>query len=260
MHSIHLYTCSNDHLQNVTAPRAAERAIETAASLIDMARIEAKVPPSRPPIKICFDEWNVWDPIRAPGELGAEEHYTLSDALAVAAWLNVFIRQSKWIGMANIAQSVNVISPLLTTKDGIIKQTIFWPLLLFSKFMRGWTLGVHVRSGSYTGTTKPEWLQGTLEDGAPWLDVSASVNAEGVVSLVAVNIGDTDLETLVKGVGSATDVEVYRVTGPSVQAANTEGKEEVAVQEERWNAGASKGRFVFAKSSMTMLRWKHTDA
>ena len=41
--------------------------------------------------------------------------YTLSDALAVGVWLNVFVRQSKYIGMANIAQSVNVIAPLMTT-------------------------------------------------------------------------------------------------------------------------------------------------
>jgi alpha-L-arabinofuranosidase len=53
----------------------------------------------------------VWDPERAPGEQGAEELYTLSDALAVAVWLNVFVRQSRHLGMANIAQSVNVISP-----------------------------------------------------------------------------------------------------------------------------------------------------
>ncbi|KAB5586024.1 alpha-N-arabinofuranosidase [Coniochaeta sp. 2T2.1] len=260
MHSIHLYTCSNEHLPNVTAPLAAERAIETAAALIDVARIEAKIPPSKPPVKICFDEWNVWDPVRAPGELGAEEVYTLSDALAVAVWLNVFIRQSKWIGMANIAQSINVISPLMTTKEGIVKQTTWWPLLLFSKYMQGWTLGVHVRSGSYTGHTKPEWLQGTLENGAPWLDVSASVNEQGIVSLVAVNIGDKDLETAVKGVGAVSDVQVYRVAGPSIQSANTAGKEEVAVQEDKWDAKASQGKFVFAKNSMTMLRWKHTDA
>ena len=49
-----------------------------------------------PQTTICFDEWNVWDPERAPGEQGAEQLYTLSDALAVGVWLNVFVRQSRW--------------------------------------------------------------------------------------------------------------------------------------------------------------------
>ena len=79
MHSIHIYTCSNTHLPNVTAPLSAERAIEVASGLIDLARIEAKMPPTKPKVsspptttmqqhanytpqtKTCFDEWNVWD-------------------------------------------------------------------------------------------------------------------------------------------------------------------------------------------------------
>ncbi len=62
MHSIHLYTCADEHLLNVTAPLGAERAITMTAAMIDLARIENKVPPSKPPTRICFDEWNVWDP------------------------------------------------------------------------------------------------------------------------------------------------------------------------------------------------------
>jgi alpha-N-arabinofuranosidase len=91
MHSIHLYTASGDHYKNATAPLAAERAIEVASALIDLARVENKVPSTQPRPTICFDEWNVWLPTRAPGSKGAEETYTLSDTLAVAVWLNVFV-------------------------------------------------------------------------------------------------------------------------------------------------------------------------
>jgi len=252
MHSIHIYTADKSHLPNVVAPLSAERAIETAAALIDIARIEKKIPPSVPRTTICFDEWNVWDPERAPGEQGAEELYTLSDALSVAVWLNVFVRQSKWVGMANIAQSVNVISPLMTTKDGVVRQATWWPLLLFSKHMRGWTVGVHVASGAYDGVTNPAWLQGVLEQGASWLDVSASINEEGVLSLVVVNINETkDFEVDLAGVGK--EVEVYTVTGSDVKAVNAEGKEEVSVKEGKWDG---EGKFKFPKHSMTMLRWK----
>ena len=251
MHSIHIYTCSNDHLPNVVAPLSAERAIETAAALIDIARIENNIPPSISRTKICFDEWNVWDPVRAPGEQGAEELYTLSDALAVAVWLNVFVRQSKWVGMANIAQTVNVISPLMTMKNGVVKQATWWPLLLFSKYMRGWTLGVHVSGGAYDGKTQPAWLQGVLEQGASWLDASACVDEEGVVSLVVVNISETEnFEVDLTGIGK--EATVYKVTGQSVKAVNAEGKEEVSVQESTWDGH---GKFKFSKHSMSMLRW-----
>jgi alpha-N-arabinofuranosidase len=252
MHSIHIYTSGKDHLPNVVAPLSAERAIETAAALIDIARIEKNIPPTVPQTKICFDEWNVWDPLRAPGGQGAEELYTLSDALAVAVWLNVFVRQSKWVGMANIAQTVNVISPLMTTKSGIVKQTTWWPLLLFSKYMRGWTVGVHVSGGAYDGRTEPAWLQGVLDQGASWLDVSACVDENGKVSLVVVNISETeDFEVELIGIGK--EVQVYKVTGSDINVVNTVGKEEVGVEESKWDG---KGKFKFSKHSMAMLRWE----
>lgn len=251
MHSIHMYTAAAAHIPNAIAPLCAERAIEAAAALIDIARIEKGVPASVPRASICFDEWNVWDPVRAPGEEGAEELYTLSDAIAVAVWLNVFVRQSRWVGMANLAQSVNVISPLMTTAEGISKQTTWWPLWLFSRHMRGWTVGVHVRAGAYDGVTEPKWLQAVLDQGASWLDVSASVNEEGELSLVVVNISETeDLETEVNGVGS--EVEVFTITGKDARVVNTVGKEEVGVKESKWDG---KGRYTFPRLSMTMLRW-----
>ena len=191
MHSINIYTADKEHLPNVSAPLSAERAIEMAASLIDLARVITKTP-HRP--TICFDEWNVWDPIRAPGEDGAEELYTLSDALAVAVWLNVFVRQAKYVGMANIAQSVNVISPLMTTKPGLVKQTSYYTLELFSKYMRGKMLGVHVSSGTYTGRTNPEWIATTVD--VPWLDVSGALGDDGYINISVVNISDEqDMET-----------------------------------------------------------------
>lgn len=48
MHSIHTYTKSDSHMKNVTAPRSAERSIEITAGLIDLARIDAKIPSSKP--------------------------------------------------------------------------------------------------------------------------------------------------------------------------------------------------------------------
>jgi alpha-N-arabinofuranosidase len=251
MHSIHIYTADSEHLANATAPRAAERAIQMTAALIDLARIENNVPETVPRQTICFDEWNVWDPVRAPGEQGAEEKYTLSDALAVAVFLNGFIRQAKDVGMANIAQSVNVISPLMTTKDGLVKQTIWWPLWLFAKFMRGTSVVVNVRAEEYSGRTNPKWVRGTIE--TPFLDVSASVSDDGWVSLAVANVSEEkDYEVDLVGVKEG-EVLVYTVGGESVGVVNTEGEQNVGVKESKWDG---KGKFRFGKHSFTMVRWK----
>ena len=154
--------------------------------------------------------------------------------------------------MANIAQNVYVIGPHMTTPQGIVKQTTWWPLWLFSKFMRGWTIGVHVRGGAYDGETSPAWLQGVLENGASWLDASACVDDDGTVSLVVVNINEErDYDVDLSGVG--TDVSVYTISGVSVKAVNTAEEEVVGVKDSK---GDGQGKFRFGKHSLTMLRWE----
>ncbi|KAF7125425.1 hypothetical protein CNMCM5793_001603 [Aspergillus hiratsukae] len=277
MHSIHLYTCANDHLANVTSPLSAERAIEITSSLISLAFINHTATYTAPnslhynnktrrqPPKICFDEWNMWDEHKAPGHLGGEQAYDLSDALGLAVWLNVFVRQSKHIGMANIAQSVNVLGPLSTKRDGsgVVKQTLWWPLLLFCKYMRGKALGVHWSAGTYEGKTRPEWIRDTEE--TPWLDVSAALDEEeNIVNLAVVNISEdkdwgTDLHFVTGGsAGKAIgggEVQVFTVGGPgtNIRDTNFDGVQRIGVVESKWDG---KGQFTFPRHSFTLLRWK----
>lgn len=167
-------------------------------------------------------------------------------------WLNVFVRQSKYIGMANIAQSVNVISPLMTTKEGITKQTTWWPLLLFSKYMRGSTIATNVRSPEYEGPTEPNWIRGAIE--TPYLDVSAALDDNGYVNLAVVNVHETkNFSVDVNGIAPGAEVDVYTVTGESVSVVNTGDKNPVGIAESKWDG---KGPYEFVKASVTLLRWK----
>jgi len=201
----------------------------------------------------------VWDPKRAVGSKGAEERYTLSDALAVAVWLNVFVRKSKNVGMACLAQTVNVISPLMTTKDGLVKQTTWFPYELFCRYMKGWTVACHVDCGMYEGSTKPQWVRGVKQ--TPWLDVSATIDEQGWISVCVVNIHrEADMETILdlgdaKSV-SGSEVQVYTISNPSIDVTNMDGKEEVGIAESTWNGWEEESRFRFPKHSITMLRWK----
>ena len=72
---------------------------------------------------LCFDEWNVWyrkrsgDDVDGRGKFAphlVEEEYNLEDALVAAGFLNSFIRHADSVKIANIAQIVNVIAPILT--------------------------------------------------------------------------------------------------------------------------------------------------
>ena len=88
---------------------------------------------------LCFDEWNVWYKNRqmdGEGKLAPhliEEVYNLEDALIVAGFLNSFIRHADVLKIANIAQIVNVIAPILTRGDDLLIQSIFYPFEMFAK-------------------------------------------------------------------------------------------------------------------------------
>jgi alpha-N-arabinofuranosidase len=90
---------------------------------------------------LCFDEWNVWyrthsgEHTNGRGKFAPpliEEHYNLEDALVVAGFLNSFIRHADSMKIANIAQIVNVIAPILTRGDEMLLQTIFYPFAMYS--------------------------------------------------------------------------------------------------------------------------------
>jgi alpha-N-arabinofuranosidase len=137
-HSIHLYTGSHDHWTNVIEAEQADRAIRMTRSHIERTRFRQNIAHE---VSIAYDEWNVWfREKRAP----AEERYTLSDALAVATFLNIFLHHADSVKVANLAQMVNVIAPIFTRPDGLFLQTTFHPLRLYAEHTGTVALDCHV--------------------------------------------------------------------------------------------------------------------
>ncbi|KAK7204875.1 glycoside hydrolase superfamily [Myxozyma melibiosi] len=257
MYSIHQYTCNYDHIQNVSCTAAAERAIQIVAKLIDLSRITNQA--SKRTMKIAMDEWNVWDYKRANGENGAEEHYDLSDALAVAAWGNVFVRQAAHLGMANLAQCVNVIAPIMARPDGIFLQTTYHTWKLLSHYMRGKSLALHVGSPMYEGPLDNThgdipWLQ-DIESGIPMLDVSAALNDKKIY-LSVVNRSETEaIKTRINLLGEYEEkVHVWSVYHEDVRAKNSfENPTNVGIEEWEYGLGEVKEGVVFREHSYTLL-------
>lgn len=89
------------------------------------------------PIKVAFDEvrpdcfslslprrltdqqWNVWDEVKAPGSGGLEQSYDFTDMLGFVAWLNLLVRNHQDLGLACLAQTVNVVSRRCHGRDEV---------------------------------------------------------------------------------------------------------------------------------------------
>ena len=251
-HSIHFYSKQTTHEMAVHAPKIAETAITWTQGLIDSARFRSKV---ATPVKICFDEWNVYNPDRYPGTEGHEEIYNISDMLGVAVWLNIFVRHADIVEIACIAQSVNVLAPVYTRAGDLMKQTIWWPYLLMAQNMAGSSVATHVNCSTWDGERigQLEEYAGMLPAMLKHLDVASAVDGEVLtISIVNGKLEDVEVDlqldcAIKSGLGR---IEVYGEPGDEN---SFEEKEKVMPV---WSELSTSSTVVLKKCSFTLLKYR----
>jgi alpha-N-arabinofuranosidase len=155
--SLHRYVGNpaGDSADFLAVGNAIDRQIEEMDAVCRFVQARAR---SKKRHYLCFDEWNVW--YRAKGEKHEdgrsafaphliEEEYNLEDALVVAEFLNSFIRHADVVKIANLAQIVNVIAPILTRGDEMLLQTIYYPLVMYANRREGVALQPVVEGPGY---------------------------------------------------------------------------------------------------------------
>jgi alpha-N-arabinofuranosidase len=142
----------------------------------------------RRPMKLSFDEWNVWyqgaftgpeslDWQRAPRLI--EDSYTVADAVVVGSLLISLLKHADRVSVACQAQLVNVIAPILTQPGGPAwAQTIFHPFALTARYAGQQVLRVEPIAPTYD--TK-------RHNDVPVVDATATLDADGAIALFAVN-------------------------------------------------------------------------
>jgi alpha-L-arabinofuranosidase len=164
-------------------------------------------------IPIAVDEWNVWYRVHNEGKL--EEIYNLEDALVVAMHFNAFFRHAKTVKMANIAQIVSVIAPIMTSKEGMVLQTIFHPFELYASTAGDTALDVHWDGATFATPEFP---------GLRVLDVSATLDSGSKrLALYLINrslVGQSTTVDLQRG-RFADEGELRIINGPAITSTNT---------------------------------------
>ena len=205
-------------------------------------------------IPLAVDEWNVW--YRTTGERAGtpprllEETYDLQDALVVAMHLNAFVRHASTVRLANLAQLVNVIAPIVTTPEGVLRQTIYHPFALFSQ-----TVGSVALDAWWEGET----FSGGAFSGVRTLDVSASLDPDGKrLSVHVVNRDADEPQDVVIELSAgvfAGNLQISTVTGPSLSAANTVARPDsvIATRESREIPPSDRFRYSLPPRSVSAL-------
>jgi alpha-N-arabinofuranosidase len=222
--SAHRYSTNYDHDSAWFLAEGVEvdRIIEDYAGLLGYVRGVKK---SNKQVYLAFDEYNVWYRARDSQHLEGgwqvappllEELYNLEDALVCAQYLAAFVRRADVVKLACLAQIVNVIAPILTRPDDLLRQTSYHAFALFSQHARGVSLRVLIDAPSYHAGKRGE---------VPVLDACASYDEHsGQVAVFLVNRDpkqelDVQLEIRDRELRSVLGVDL--LGGEDPQAANS---------------------------------------
>lgn len=245
---IALHTYINNRANDFEAylggwPQTIDRYITTTEGLIH----EVQAGPNPRPIYIAYDEWNVW--YRTGNQEKLEEHYNFEDALAIGMFFNEFFRHADIVKMANLAQMVNVIAPIMTNEQGLFLQTIYYPFVEYGHQRGNTALDVWVSSPTYKIAQRPK--------PAPYLDVSATTDGKGQVFVNVLNRSkDQAITASIENESGrfAPDAAVWQMNNDDFKATNTFGDEKV--QPTVFNATITNGQYTFPAHSLTILRLK----
>ncbi|HKE56560.1 MAG TPA: alpha-L-arabinofuranosidase C-terminal domain-containing protein [Pyrinomonadaceae bacterium] len=213
--AIHTYINNRDNdLERFLAwSQTIDNYIEVTAALIRQAQSGQANPR---PIYVAYDEWNVW--YRTGNREKLEEIYNFEDALAMGVFFNSFFRHANVVKMANLAQMVNVIAPIMTNKQGLFLQPTYFPIVEYGKQRGNQALDVWVSAPTYQLQNRPPLR---------YLDVSASYSAkDGLLYLNVLNRSkDKDLATRIENQQGKLEGEVgvWQMNNADLKATHTFG-------------------------------------
>jgi len=234
--SLHNYYGNTEHLTgNDTARYLAmnldmERQILEIGAVCDYVQGTLRSPKR---LWLSFDEWNVWYRARggdfadgkrqfAPHLL--EEVYNLEDALLVGGFINSLLRRSDRVRIGCLAQIVNVIAPLVTNDDGVLRQTIWYPYAWALEHAKGQVLDLLVESDTYPIRADGLRADFARDDDVPFLDVVVTLDAEnGAAAVFVLNRdlqNERELELDWKDLVPKRVANCLTLTGPDLKAVN----------------------------------------
>jgi alpha-N-arabinofuranosidase len=249
--AIHTYinNRANDFERYMAWSQLIDRYIEITAGLIREAQAGQQNPR---PIYIAYDEWNVW--YRGTPENGLEETYNFEDALAMALFFNSFFRHADVVKMANLAQMVNVIAPIMTNQQELFLQPTYFPIVEYGKQRNNTAVSAWVSSPTHTVPNRPP---------LGYLDVSSTFNPRTRELFVNVlnRSKDRAIATRIENQEGrlATDAAVWELNHPDLKATHTFGddrKVRPATRNLSLALDGSSFTYTFPAHSLTILRLK----
>ena len=183
-------------------------------------------------IRIAYDEWNLraWyhpnimdlhqgstpqEYLTPRDENDRNEQYTMADAVFSACFLNMCIRNSNVVGMANFSPAVNTRGMICTHQGGIVLRSTYYVFELYNRMQDNYI---------------DSWNPGEDDE---MLDLAVTADDTSTkLSIAVVNKDPRNSRTVSFTMDrNLADAAMYTVNGPDVNSCNTIDKTEVLIRE-----------------------------
>ncbi|MDR2919248.1 MAG: hypothetical protein LBV72_07785 [Tannerella sp.] len=220
------------------------------------------------PIRFSIDEWNCRHSIFD----GDKFLFTRNDArrqfdvVTIAGMLNVFIRQSPYVGMANYIFPVNGHGLIQTVgeKDAY-KTPNYYVFELYRKYMTGRKLNLDIKGAAITlpvnklaveGDVSKELNMGDIT--LTYIDGSATMMDEGVIHVALINRSHLQNQKIrIKAPDNYKLVTIWKIEHPDINATNlAENRETIVPQRMNLSGKQSNSTIVLSPCEFTLIRYE----
>ena len=224
-----------DPLYTIFSPVKAEMQISKNATLFD--KVNRLFDRIDNPIRLSIDEWNCRHSVFENEKYSFTRNDTrrLFDVVTTAGMLNVFIRQSPYVGMANYIFPVNGHGLVRSVGDeDAYKSTIYHVFDLYRKHMSGEKMNIYIDGPKVTLPVQELAIGGNFDNelltedvDVAYIDGVAVRTDDSVINLVLINRSHLKKQEIkIEMPGGYVPVTMWKIENDDINAGNSEGMRE----------------------------------
>ncbi|SCD21691.1 Alpha-L-arabinofuranosidas [Proteiniphilum saccharofermentans] len=187
------------------------------------------------PIRFSIDEWNCRHSV-FDGEkyvFTRNDPRRLFDIVTIAGMLNVFIRQSPYVGMANYIFPVNGHGMIKTVgNEDAYKTPIYYIFELYRKYMTGKKLDLNIKGTEISMPVNKLSVAGDISKDLNtgsiilnYIDGTAVMSEDGVMHIALINRSHLrEQEVKIKAPDGYVPVTMWKIQGSDINAVNSENE------------------------------------
>lgn len=186
------------------------------------------------PIRLSIDEWNNRHSVKYDSKFYStrRDNRRLYDVTTTATMLNVFLRNSPHIAMANYIFPVNGHGLVKTVANGdAYRSTVYYVFELYRKYLKGNMIPVSISGPGHKNVLLSDYalIEGDVLDSAKslrqdlcFVDSAASIDDNGIISITLVNRSYKDSQDIRLKLPKGYKVfETWNLESEDVNASNS---------------------------------------